>query len=271
MPNFEPNKWNTPDVQSVNNCYNYATDNRNAPQDGQPAPRPASPGRKEDVTAGIPKGAKVVSQTPDGHATVRVMLDFTCRGVKTVSILDGLKEPNAQGACDSGCWKVGYFVRRCTDEKSGDIHFVRQDGDGTWSHKPGTNAATQNQFNPQSGKYDGPKITDPSKDNVGQDYTFCGYLCCCPGTTVAMVEPQSSHEMAALSVATTLGDPNTVTLPYAPRELQAVWSALVAELASWWVEGFGPGALRYRLDGPFLPGDGPQTALITDRSVTVWD
>ena len=97
--------------------------------------------------------------------------------------------------CDPKCWLVAYYVRRLDVKKQlfGDYHFIRQDSNGKWSHKPGDGPVTDQKYNPKSGKFDGGAITDPKKDRVGIDpYIHCGYLCVCPDAVTIASAPQNN-------------------------------------------------------------------------------
>jgi hypothetical protein len=130
-------------------------------------------------------------------------------------------------------------------------------------------AATQNQYDPKSGKWDGNKITDPEKNNVGADYEFCGYLCCCPRTKVAIATP-SREPAAVLTLADTLGTEDSITLPYSSDEMEVISDESFGGLAGRWSEGFGAGSLIYRIDWTPTSSDIVQTIFVTDEAVTLW-
>jgi hypothetical protein len=120
---------------------------------------------------------------------------YTCPGMLNAALADGLRQPDTDGKCRSGCWRVAYYVKAKNEVPHG-YHWVREDSPGHWSHKPGMNDVTDRQWNPDKKDYSGPKITDPSKDSVGFDYKFCGYLCCCPGTKVVAMVPASGIQIS---------------------------------------------------------------------------
>ena len=206
MPDFDPDPWNapdpwdltTPDLQPLNNCYDYATDNRTEwhPPMAFPVPNPevfwSVPGRTKGVTPAIARGALVFG------ATVKVLYEYTCEGVRTGAILDGLKKLEDDGSCAGDCWKVAYFIRPYNTTNGGDFHWARQDSDGGWSHKRGTGPVQRlNAPAPPS------TTPAPEAENAVPGYEFCGYLCCCPDTRVAALPPEETEgagETAMLAI-----------------------------------------------------------------------
>lgn len=285
MTTFNPGAWNQANSVDCNNCYNYATDNKNTKQAGQPPPKSAMPGRTKNISPGtlvkiqpITKGGKIVGGNP--------IWKFTCPSVKIGCTLDGLKDPNALGNCDPNCWMVAYYVRAPGNRPppppglmyTGDYHFVRQDlaghaGGGGWSHKPGhgSHPVTDKQYNPHTGKYDGPKITNPATDNMGPLYQFCGYLCCCPGTRVASLEPPRQEEGGvAVAKADDLGTLYDQTW-FVSHEDLADTVASMAELGGSWLEGFAEEAYSLRLDATTSEIEHEYSVLVAPHSLSVWD
>ena len=135
-PRTKPEDWNMPDTIRGNNCYNYATDNMNTPNQGKPT-LPAEPGAVGGVDPHIPTPAK----TKDGK--VRIDKRLTPKSLRDALISDGLHEKEVCIAENhTGCWRVAYFID--VDEGEGkpedkpredDYHFVREDSPGKWSHK----------------------------------------------------------------------------------------------------------------------------------------
>jgi hypothetical protein len=189
MPQFAPDVWNQPENVRINNCYNYAVNDLHQAAPGTPAPTPAEPGAKHDVTAGM-----IVNAEPSGDG-YRLYLDYTTDGIRAAAIVDGLHALDADGRCSADSWRVAYFVRHFIEGPpaiSGSPHFVREDQIGQWSHKPGSLPVTQLQYNPTRRDYSGPPITDPSQDCVGPELEFGGYICCEPLTKVFSLE-QREH------------------------------------------------------------------------------
>ena len=144
-PPYNPDPWNDDgwspfdgDKQCSNNCWSYADDDiGNRPKGTKPQP----PGPK-------PKSA-------------------TCKDVMDSMIKAGLKEIDCDKPCPNGKTKI--FLALDTSPDS-DYHFLRQDDDGTWSHKPGHGCVTNCDF-------DGKPIYDPRDADLGRYKTPCGCLC----------------------------------------------------------------------------------------------
>lgn len=253
MPTYDPSDWNDAGHRSINNCYNYATNTKNEPPgDGEQPPKPAHPGRSKDITARILKNTYVVRDPKTNAVTGVHEWDFTCRGVKTAAMADGLKELK-DGGCDPECWKVAYFVRHpdLTKRLNGDFHFVRQDDGGGWSHKQGDSNATNRQYNPDTGNYDGEPINDPATDNVGVGYEFCGYLCVCSDAiTIASLPNLVAEGESGVAVAMggTLGSSSEFLLQVDGARIAELVTGLSRHLETPLEPGPIGGTLLYRLD-----------------------
>jgi len=83
-----------------------------------------------------------------------------------------------------------YVSNRTTDCKPGfrkiamvidndkDYHFLRQDADGTWSHKPGNQKATNKDFSGNRIYVPEPSAIDLNNEKDGLNYeVFCNYYC----------------------------------------------------------------------------------------------
>jgi hypothetical protein len=117
-PLYEPQWWNVPARQPVNNCYNYACNYR-SDTFAQP---------------GLAAGAMYTA--------------LTCAAVRPAAIADALIDaPSA----DNRCPKEGHLVALVV-WPNGDFHWYRKGRDGMWSHKPGGTAVTNldNSGNPIS-------------------------------------------------------------------------------------------------------------------------
>lgn len=108
LPKYEPERWNTADVQPRNNCYNYACDMQTNTF--------AQPGRAS--------GAQYNA--------------LECGSVGPAAERDGLQ---ANDTADCGCSDCCHTVALVM-APGWDYHWYRKDRDGTWSHKPGGTAAT---------------------------------------------------------------------------------------------------------------------------------
>ena len=140
MPTYDPLEWNDGGaIQHNNNCYDYALDWKSG-QFSQPG-------------------------ATHGHILAQ---PYGCDAVAEGATLDGLTECEDEEDCDEGCWKVALV----TDPDFG-YHWYRQDGDGTWSHKPGQTEATDVDSSENT-------IDDPSEADYSPYDNFCGFFCVCP-------------------------------------------------------------------------------------------
>lgn len=138
-PQFDPIPWSSEMVSLSNNCYNYAarvaTNTR------------AQPGRGSGNQYYSILGETIRNRAVDDGFTD---LDNSALG---------------QLPDTDNCLVALFAVENI------DFHFIRQDGDGTWSHKVGTHAPT-NMDNK------GEIITDPRTADIGP-YQFVRFLSYC--------------------------------------------------------------------------------------------
>jgi hypothetical protein len=125
--------------QLRNNCYSYAISHPDNPPGWK-----LSPGEKAGL--GIAKEGK-----------------FDAKDLTRLVEADGLLSAGQNPVPKQGYYLVAMFVI-----PQDDFHFVRQDNDGTWSHKPGDEEVTNLDF-------DGKPITDPRHAALGQ-YQFVSYF-----------------------------------------------------------------------------------------------
>jgi hypothetical protein len=135
-PPYNPGKWNVPNVQPFNNCYNYANDHITNTF--------AQPGRAHN----------------------KKYTQLTCASVQPAAIADGLS-PTANFQAHLGPGK-GWYVALVI-WPGNDYHWYRQDQNGCWSHKPGGTAARNVDSN-------GKIITDPKTAARGPYTIFCTYM-----------------------------------------------------------------------------------------------
>lgn len=108
IPLYEPSYWNDGGViQSSNNCYNYANNNRTDTY--------AQPGR----------------------AAGAMYNHVTCSNVYNAAVADGLMPLPPSGVCPDEEDKLGLVVA-----PGWDYHWYRQDKGGMWSHKVGMSRVT---------------------------------------------------------------------------------------------------------------------------------
>lgn len=166
MPTFSED-WNKEPALSNNSCYNYALDKQSTGKKG----KNLNPGDRNGKPVHIPFKCK-----PD-------VVDALKRDLDVKDPVDKDKQ------CPDKCWKIA-CLRAPKAQPDADLHFYRQDEDGTWSHKRGSEKATNRGT-------DGNPITDPEKDGKSlKPYSYsevCGYFCVCPDNIkaieVAMLAP----------------------------------------------------------------------------------
>lgn len=143
-PTWEPSRWN--DNKKYNNCYAYAMD---------------------DLEQKIE--ARNRKPIPGSHLSY-----YTCS-----KLIEGIKDEIPQMyfttfdcQCEPGFKKI--YAAVSDEDDQNDFHFWRQDHDGHWSHKPGSN-------NPSRMDGDNHPITNPERSNRNSDthsYTHgCGFIC----------------------------------------------------------------------------------------------
>jgi len=148
-PSYDPSIWKHPGNIGTNNCYSYATNvlTRNYPEPGKASgefchPHQASTCMKPEIIA-------------------------------QYAMNDGLLPTTATAVCPDNRSKVALFTVPATSPITPDYHWVRQDRNGTWSHKLGSAPPS----NTVDGTPGGPPITSPFQ--VVGSWTFGGYFCAC--------------------------------------------------------------------------------------------
>jgi len=146
---YAPFKWNIPPMILTHNCYDYAFDNYNM-------------FKKEPSQPGF-----IPNSLPHESGD-----QLTCAGVNERLNSDHknkIQTASRNIPCGQGKYKIALIA-----DPNDDYHFLRQNRDGTWSHKPGNTPATNLDF---AGKV----ITDPEKALfVNDDFNysdFCNYFC----------------------------------------------------------------------------------------------
>lgn len=155
------------DVQVVNNCYNYATNNRTDTY--------AQPGRA-------------------GNRTID-WDNFSCEEVIAAASADGLVQQDCDKDCPKDSIKVMLFVDDEDDPQQPrddrDYHWYRQDVGGNWSHKLGWSKATnlddsQNPItDPRTADTDTRRDLDGDGNfDTGCNYEFCACFCVPPSAKI---------------------------------------------------------------------------------------
>ena len=146
---YFPIKWNIPPAIFTHNCYYYEFDNYNIFKTGF-----SQPG--------------YLSHSKPSESGDRM----TCAGVNERLNNDHGNNITVAGrndVCGPGKYKIALIA-----DRNKDYHFLRQNKDGTWSHKPGNTFATNLD-------YSGKLVTDPEAANfISGEFSyndFCNYFC----------------------------------------------------------------------------------------------
>lgn len=162
IPPFNPDFYNGPPHEELNNCYRYAMADMNTKYKGKPQP---------GMLSGQPHLTKA---------------QLTCANIIRYAKLDYpdiLDCPDAITPCPCGYFKVYLMLAdKERNQHDNDYHWIRQDRNGFYSGKPGSTPITSLDA---AGKY----IANPDRSNFnysaagGPNYcTSCGYFCV-PHTT----------------------------------------------------------------------------------------
>jgi len=163
-PDYDPNYWNNNfKLKETHNCFAYAY-NVNDPEQMS---------KCKDKDCNIPFAQP---GSASGYEKFKSDKPKTCPNMVARLIGDN---PNIDMAtftdkCQAGSSKIALIV-----DKDEDYHFLRQDSNGFWSHKPGARRVTNLDA---SGKliYD-PALADFNYTNKKDGYLnydmFCSYLC----------------------------------------------------------------------------------------------
>ena len=149
-PEFRADEYNRPGIIKTHNCYDYAIGNFNPDQK-----KKSQPGRTK------------LGNDLQGEEV------YTCKVVEDRLLIDHpeLIFSSLTGQCPHGYHKIGMMI-----DPDDDYHFIRQDDDGYWSHKPGGDRVIDTDFS-------GRRIVDPEQSDfnhtqAGLHYTqFCNYYC----------------------------------------------------------------------------------------------
>lgn len=166
-PAYEPKTWNDdPAIFKSMNCYAYAMNYRNPKLIGMCRQNNGSDCRKFFPQPGALNGDRYALNTIDRR---------NCKVVEKLMMADvpDIEKSNYFDKCPAGKSKIAMVVH----EKQ-DYHFYRQNPDGTWSHKDGSNkvkdfdALKRKIFNPESAARD---YRWQGSDLNYRD--FCGFYC----------------------------------------------------------------------------------------------
>jgi len=181
-PEYNPDSWSTPSIEGSHNCYAYFLD-----------------GQKQSIKTKCEEACHVHNQTgcPKKIPECQNMIpqpgdyyllnkygnlkkkdtDYTCPNMHNKIMADNphIKPIGLLNKCPKNHFKGAMVV----DFKK-TFHFYRQNGDGTWSHKPGILPVTNLDSNGK--KIYIPHFADrnyikPNKNNHINYTDFCGYYC----------------------------------------------------------------------------------------------
>jgi len=162
-PDYDPDHWNKLfKVKETHNCFAYAF-NINDPKQMR---------KCKDSDCDIPfHQPGLVS----GYPNFSSKLPKTCPNMMARLFGDNpqLKMATFEEKCPVGSSKIALIV-----DENEDYHFLRQDSNGYWSHKPGARKVTNRDASNRL-IYDPALANYNYKDNNGHlDYDiFCGYMC----------------------------------------------------------------------------------------------
>jgi hypothetical protein len=129
-PKYEPARWNDNSViQWSTNCYAYAC---NDPVNHKALAKP-QPGQL---------GRSPVQTMEDYAVRYAVMQDDLMRGAMQLERLIPLVRLSGEAVPDVVVNVPGYYLIALVTAPNADYHWLRQDDDGMWSHKPGWGRAT---------------------------------------------------------------------------------------------------------------------------------
>lgn len=151
-PYFDPEKYNAnKKIQKVHNCYDYAINHLDPKQKSKSQP-----------------GLTYMANYMPGDT-------YSCRNMHDRLMLDHpeMYKTTFKEDCRPGFYKIALVV-----DPDDDYHFLRQDRNGTWSHKPGPNAVINTDFSGNPIYIPHPDYIDLNNEEEGLNYSiFCNYYC----------------------------------------------------------------------------------------------
>jgi hypothetical protein len=167
-PHYDPEKWNNNYFDRLNhNCYAYVLDDYQENRSKRP-----QPGHR------------------DREINTFRKQDYTREEISRRAIYDN---PSIYCTDPKGVCKKGYYKGVLVIDRYNNYHWLRQDSNGYWSHKPGQLEVTNIDA-------DGKLIKDPSKANLVYDkdgnqykllYTDIGPYYCIPNKSEGHVNVES--------------------------------------------------------------------------------
>lgn len=166
---YEPEKWNYKPVVNYTNCYSYAINNQVYP--GTNTLFYMRPGEYHGVMMSNLDVNEIVQACKRDFAKYSNTFHHT--------YLFG--SIGKYAVPPDGMYKVALLVADSVYYR--DFHFMRQDSDGYWSHKKGSDPARRNDLD----KYSYNLITDPETCYLGF-YEFCGFYAVHPWNNMYIEE-----------------------------------------------------------------------------------
>lgn len=159
-PNYEPGRWNQRKFKLSHNCFSY----------GMNVIDPKQVARCQGE-CNVPFHQPGLASGHDGFSDK----PKTCSNMITRIIGDNplIKMSRFQYKCPAGSSKVAFVA-----DESEDYHFLRQDSNGYWSHKPGARSVTNRDSSNRPIWNPGLADFNYAVHNSNLNYDLlCGYLC----------------------------------------------------------------------------------------------
>ena len=201
-PAYEPNRWNLNDpFRETHNCFAYAMNVfdekqvakcKNKKKCDASFHQPGSASGYSSFTNNAPKTCPNIMARIFGDNPSIEMTDFTSK-------------------CAPGTSKVALII-----DASDDYHFIRQDSNKYWSHKPGARKVSK--FDATGHTIWDPKLANYNyarNGNSNLDYdVFCSYMCVPRGVPLYLKARGGSRRSAPSKSASS---PSPVTKPFRTR------------------------------------------------------
>lgn len=163
-PDFTPEHWNNKyDIKETHNCFAYAFNVNDSKQIGKCKDKNCNiPFHQPGMAAGYDK---FDSNKPKTCPNMSARLLGDNHNIKMSSFTE---------KCPVGTSKIALIV-----DEDEDYHFLRQDSNGMWSHKPGARKVTN--LDASDKKIYDPALADYNYKKNKNGYlnydNFCGYMC----------------------------------------------------------------------------------------------
>ena len=191
-PKFEPNKWNKKYIKHSHNCYAYAmnTINKKFIKTCKNFTKMSKKRKTRKINHLKRKTRKIfdtfdfLKKKDDICPYVRPQLgvytksfkssykDINRKKIEKLLLKDNpsIKKVNRGEKIPYGYYKIYLYTWKIKEKKRGDIHFIRQDNTGQWSHKNGINPVKK-----LKEKTPDDYIKKQKNKNKNSKYSICGY------------------------------------------------------------------------------------------------